>query len=138
MIELEFKDLYKIQTAFVELDSNKDALKESTMSEEAKKCFMWLYNHGVEATPESALEDLDLVEETAELYNTLKGMEDECGAMDAREKLATYKLRAEMMTKLLDLQERAKVIKQISDFQKYIYSILTEEQKAKVVADFGD
>ena len=105
---------------------------------------MWLYEHRrrCEHTESDAqqidLDSLDLQAETANLYADTKALKMDGAVLDPREALAVNKLQMDLLGKILDLHERSKRVKQIGQFVEYVFNLLTDEQKGKVLSDFGN
>lgn len=143
---IPYSTFYRLQLAFAELDSVPDvenALSEMTSDEPSKNALKWLYEHKrsgqISVESESFdLESLDLQAETAALYNDVKNLRLDGTTMDVRETLAVSKLQAELLTRVLEMYERSKRNRQIGEFVEYISQILTDEQKEKVLKDFGE
>lgn len=143
-IDIPYSSLYKLQLAFASLDNSSsvdDDLKAMSVDDASENALKWLYEHKkpslVSSDSESVdLDSLDLQSETASLYNDVKNLRLEGGSMDVREMLAVSKLQAELLTRVLDLHERSKRNRQIGEFVEYVFNLLTEEQKDKVLKDF--
>ena len=105
---------------------------------------MWLYEHRRRGehtesdAPQIDLDSLDLQAETANLYADTKALKMDGAVLDPREALAVNKLQMDLLGKILDLHERAKRVKQIGQFVEYVFNLLTDEQKGKVLSDFGN
>lgn len=143
-IDIPYSFLYKLQLAFASLDNSSsvdDDLKAMSADDVSENALKWLYEHkkpsfGSSESDNVDLDSLDLQTETASLYNDVKNLRLEGGSMDVREMLAVSKLQAELLTRVLDLHERSKRHRQIGEFVEYVFNLLTEDQKDKVLKDF--
>lgn len=147
MADVEYAQLYKLQLLFAEMDSVADAksVAEREFSDQPSiDAVMWLYEHRRrgEHTESDAqqidLDSLDLQAETANLYADTKALKMDGAVLDPREALAVNKLQMDLLGKILDLHERSKRVKQIGQFVEYVFNLLTDEQKGKVLSDFGN
>ena len=147
MADVGYAQLYKLQLLFAEMDSASDAksVAEREFSDQPSiDAVMWLYEHRrrCEHTESDAqkidLDSLDLQAETANLYADTKALKMDGAVLDPREALAVNKLQMDLLGKILDLHERSKRVKQIGQFVEYVFNLLTDEQKGKVLSDFGN
>lgn len=147
MADVGYAQLYKLQLLFAEMDSVSDAksVAEREFSDQPSiDAVMWLYEHRRrgEHTESDAqqidLDSLDLQAETANLYADTKALKMDGAVLDPREALAVNKLQMDLLGKILDLHERSKRVKQIGQFVEYVFNLLTDEQKGKVLSDFGN
>ena len=147
MADVGYAQLYKLQLLFAEMDSVSDAksVAEREFSDQPSiDAVMWLYEHRrrCEHTESDAqqidLDSLDLQAETANLYADTKALKMDGAVLDPREALAVNKLQMDLLGKILDLHERSKRVKQIGQFVEYVFNLLTDEQKGKVLSDFGN
>ncbi|MBS7391615.1 MAG: hypothetical protein KIG51_05940 [Fibrobacter sp.] len=147
MADVGYAQLYKLQLLFAEMDSTADAksVAEREFSDQPSiDAVMWLYEHRRrgEHTESDAqqidLDSLDLQAETANLYADTKALKMDGAVLDPREALAVNKLQMDLLGKILDLHERSKRVKQIGQFVEYVFNLLTDEQKGKVLTDFGN
>ena len=147
MTDVGYAQLYKLQLLFAEMDSASDAksVAEREFSDQPSiDAVMWLYEHRRrgEHTESDAqqidLDSLDLQAETANLYADTKALKMDGAVLDPREALAVNKLQMDLLGKILDLHERSKRVKQIGQFVEYVFNLLTDEQKGKVLSDFGN
>ena len=147
MADVGYAQLYKLQLLFAEMDSASDAksVAEREFSDQPSiDAVMWLYEHRRrgEHTESDAqqidLDSLDLQAETANLYADTKALKMDGAVLDPREALAVNKLQMDLLGKILDLHERSKRVKQIGQFVEYVFNLLTDEQKGKVLSDFGN
>ena len=147
MADVGYAQLYKLQLLFAEMDSTADAksVAEREFSDQPSiDALMWLYEHRRrgEHTESDAqqidLDSLDLQAETANLYADTKALKMDGAVLDPREALAVNKLQMDLLGKILDLHERSKRVKQIGQFVEYVFNLLTDEQKGKVLSDFGN
>lgn len=147
MADVGYAQLYKLQLLFAEMDSAADAksVAEREFSDQPSiDALMWLYEHRRrgERTESDAqqidLDSLDLQAETANLYADTKALKMDGAVLDPREALAVNKLQMDLLGKILDLHERSKRVKQIGQFVEYVFNLLTDEQKGKVLSDFGN
>ena len=146
-MQVAYAQLYKLQLLFAEMDSTADAksVAEREFSDQPSiDAVMWLYEHRrrCEHTESDAqqidLDSLDLQAETANLYADTKALKMDGAVLDPREALAVNKLQMDLLGKILDLHERSKRVKQIGQFVEYVFNLLTDEQKGKVLSDFGN
>lgn len=146
MIELTYQTLYKLQLLFSELDSladPNDEIERRFSDDASRNAVKWLYEHrrrGESVSSENSqidLDSLDLQAETASLYADTKAMKMDGAVLDPREALAVNKLQMDLLGKILDLHERSKRVKQIGQFIEYVFELLTDEQREKVLSDFG-
>lgn len=77
------------------------------------------------------LEDLDYEAETISLYESLNAINEM--EIDAKERISVIKLRTSILQDLLNMMKDSKRIKEINRFEEMVYSILTEEQKNKIL-----
>lgn len=147
MADVGYAQLYKLQLIFAEMDNSSDP--ESVVlnyfdDKPSQDAVMWLYEHRRrgERTESDArqidLDSLDLQAETANLYADTKALKMDGAVLDPREALAVNKLQMDLLGKILDLHERSKRVKQIGQFVEYVFNLLTDEQKVKVLSDFGN
>ena len=147
MADVGYAQLYKLQLLFAEMDSVSDAksVAEREFSDQPSiDAVMWLYEHRRRCehtesdSPQIDLDSLDLQAETANLYADTKALKMDGAVLDPREALAVNKLQMDLLGKILDLHERSKRVKQIGQFVEYVFNLLTDEQKGKVLSDFGN
>ena len=147
MADVGYAQLYKLQLLFAEMDSAADAksVAEREFSDQPSiDAVMWLYEHRRRCehtesdSPQIDLDSLDLQAETANLYADTKALKMDGAVLDPREALAVNKLQMDLLGKILDLHERSKRVKQIGQFVEYVFNLLTDEQKGKVLSDFGN
>ena len=147
MADVGYAQLYKLQLLFAEMDSAADAksVAEREFSDQPSiDAVMWLYEHRRRGehtesdAPQIDLDSLDLQAETANLYADTKALKMDGAVLDPREALAVNKLQMDLLGKILDLHERSKRVKQIGQFVEYVFNLLTDEQKGKVLSDFGN
>ena len=147
MADVGYAQLYKLQLLFAEMDSASDAksVAEREFSDQPSiDAVMWLYEHRRRGehtesdSPQIDLDSLDLQAETANLYADTKALKMDGAVLDPREALAVNKLQMDLLGKILDLHERSKRVKQIGQFVEYVFNLLTDEQKGKVLSDFGN
>ena len=147
MADVGYAQLYKLQLLFAEMDSAADAksVAEREFSDQPSiDAVMWLYEHRRRGertesdTQQIDLDSLDLQAETANLYADTKALKMDGAVLDPREALAVNKLQMDLLGKILDLHERSKRVKQIGQFVEYVFNLLTDEQKGKVLSDFGN
>ena len=147
MADVGYAQLYKLQLLFAEMDSVSDAksVAEREFSDQPSiDALMWLYEHRRRGehtesdTQQIDLDSLDLQAETANLYADTKALKMDGAVLDPREALAVNKLQMDLLGKILDLHERSKRVKQIGQFVEYVFNLLTDEQKGKVLSDFGN
>lgn len=147
MADVGYAQLYKLQLLFAEMDSAADAksVAEREFSDQPSiDALMWLYEHRRRGehtesdSPQIDLDSLDLQAETANLYADTKALKMDGAVLDPREALAVNKLQMDLLGKILDLHERSKRVKQIGQFVEYVFNLLTDEQKGKVLSDFGN
>ena len=147
MADVGYAQLYKLQLLFAEMDSASDAksVAEREFSDQPSiDAVMWLYEHRrrgerIESDAQQIdLDSLDLQVETANLYADTKALKMDGAVLDPREALAVNKLQMDLLGKILDLHERSKRVKQIGQFVEYVFNLLTDEQKGKVLSDFGN
>ena len=147
MADVGYAQLYKLQLIFAEMDNSSDP--ESVVlnyfeDKPSQDAVMWLYEHrrrgdsSESGDPKIDLDSLDLQVETANLYADTKALKMDGAVLDPREALAVNKLQMDLLGKILDLHERSKRVKQIGQFVEYVFNLLTDEQKGKVLSDFGN
>lgn len=154
-LSLTYPQLYELQVFINHMDKNPSDLKNiaSIIKENARReSFLWIYNHKKEEPNEKKakifsyerkptitkedLANLDLPTETAALYEETKALKVDSMSLDVRESLAISKLQLELLDKILNLHDKSKRNKQIGEFVKYVFTILTEEQKKQVLDTF--
>lgn len=147
MADVGYAQLYKLQLIFAEMDNSSDP--ESVVlnyfdDKPSQDAVMWLYEHRRRGDSSESgdlkidLDSLDLQVETANLYADTKALKMDGAVLDPREALAVNKLQMDLLGKILDLHERSKRVKQIGQFVEYVFNLLTDEQKGKVLSDFGN
>lgn len=147
MADVGYAQLYKLQLIFAEMDNSSDP--ESVVlnyfeDKPSQDAVMWLYEHrrrgdsSESGDPKIDLDSLDLQVETANLYADTKALKMDGAVLDPREALAVNKLQMDLLGKILDLHERSKRVKQIGQFVEYVFNLLTDEQRGKVLSDFGN
>lgn len=146
MADVGYAQLYKLQLIFAEMDNSSDP--ESVVlnyfeDKPSQDAVMWLYEHrrrgdnSESSDPKIDLDSLDLQVETANLYADTKALKMDGAVLDPREALAVNKLQMDLLGKILDLHERSKRHRQIGEFVQSVFEILTEEQKEKIVKEYG-
>lgn len=75
---------------------------------------------------EADLEDLDMPAEVLTLYTDLKNQRMSFPANDAAEKMAYFRVATTLLEKLINLMERAKNIRQVSQFYALVLSQMEE------------
>lgn len=147
MADVGYAQLYKLQLIFAEMDNSPDpetVVLNYFEDQPSQDAAMWLYDHkksksSAESQEKTVdLETLDLQAETASLYADTKALKLDGSALDAREALAVNKLQMELLGKILELHEKSKRHRQIGEFVNYVSNLLTDEQKEKILKDFGD
>lgn len=121
-LRLVIRDCYK----------NKELLDESPYEpiiNDTIKMFVDKANDNVE---KKGLNDLDYEAETIALYESIQDI-DSLDTIDPKEKIAIIKLRTQILQQLLDMLKESKRIKNINQFTDMVFSILTEEQKTKIL-----
>ena len=78
------------------------------------------------------LEDLNFETETMNLYQSIEEIND-LESIDPKEKIQILKLKASLLQQLLDMMKESKKIKEINQFVELVYTILTDEQKDKLL-----
>lgn len=134
--ELKYADLYKLQLLLLALEKEPKE-KQNLPYDDAIICAIdWFLQQrkSNKETKDVDLNELDLLEETSNLYRSTQALEAEEQAMDARERISVYKMKMTLLDNILELNERAKRIKNIGEFQQFVFSILTPEQKEKVLS----
>lgn len=134
--ELKYADLYKLQLLLLGLEKEPNE-KQNLPYDDAVICAIDWFLQKRNSTKEAKdvdLNELDLLEETSNLYRSTQALEAEEQAMDARERISVYKMKMTLLDNILELNERAKRIKNIGEFQQFVFSILTPEQKEKVLS----
>lgn len=134
--ELKYADLYKLQVLLLGLEKEPNE-KQNLPYDDAVICAIeWFLQkrNSAKETKDVDLNELDLLEETSNLYRSTQALEAEEQAMDARERISVYKMKMTLLDNILELNERAKRIKNIGEFQQFVFSILTPEQKEKVLS----
>lgn len=147
MSDIGYAQLYKLQLIFAELDNSsnpKETILNYFEDKPSQDAAMWLYEHrrrgdcSESDDPQIDLDSLDLQAETANLYADTKALKMDGAVLDPREALAVNKLQMDLLGKILDLHERSKRVKQIGQFVEYVFNLLTDEQREKVLSDFGN
>lgn len=77
------------------------------------------------------LEDLDYEAETIALYESINDINEM--EIDAKERISVIKLKTSILQDLLNMMKDSRRIKEINRFEEMIYSILTEDQKNKLL-----
>ena len=78
------------------------------------------------------LEDFNFETETMNLYQSIEEIND-LESIDPKEKIQILKLKASLPQQLLDMMKESKKIKEINQFVELVYTILTDEQKDKLL-----
>lgn len=107
-------------------DATRSALEDIAQVSHQKK----IRNEIVDGTPKSRV---DMITELEDLLIELRELKDSNTAMDTRERIATVNTTAKLLSELISLTSEAKRFKKIGEYQEFIFSILTEEQKNKVI-----
>lgn len=81
--------------------------------------------------PKIKLEDLDYEAETIALYESINEINEL--EIDTKERVSVIKLKTSILQDLLNMMKESKRIKEINKFEEMIFSILTEEQKNKIL-----
>ena len=66
------------------------------------------------------------------LYQSIEEIND-LESIDPKEKIQILKLKASLLQQLLDMMKESKKIKEINQFVELVYTILTDEQKDKLL-----
>ena len=77
------------------------------------------------------LEDLDYEAETISLYESIN--EIDALDIDPKERISVIKLKTSILQDLLNMMKESKRIKEINKFEEMVFSILTEDQKNKIL-----
>ena len=85
---------------------------------------------------DNKLEELDVEEEVRKLYNDATAMRVNQNEMDVRERMSFNNSRMTLLKEILNMFERSKRVTEIGQFVKYVNSILTDEQKQKILDEF--
>lgn len=145
MADVGYAQLYKLQLIFAEMDNSSDpetVVLNYFEDQPSQDAAMWLYDHkksksSAESQDKTVdLETLDLQAETASLYADTKALKLDGSSLDAREALAVNKLQMELLGKILELHEKSKRHRQIGEFIQFIFELLSEEQKEKILKEF--
>lgn len=145
MADVGYAQLYKLQLIFAEMDNSPDpetVVLNYFEDQPSQDAAMWLYDHkksksSAESQDKTVdLETLDLQAETASLYADTKALKLDGSSLDAREALAVNKLQMELLGKILELHEKSKRHRQIGEFIQFIFELLSEEQKEKILKEF--
>lgn len=145
MADVGYAQLYKLQLIFAEMDNSPDpetVVLNYFEDQPSQDAAMWLYDHkksksSAESQDKTVdLETLDLQVETASLYADTKALKLDGSSLDAREALAVNKLQMELLGKILELHEKSKRHRQIGEFIQFIFELLSEEQKEKILKEF--
>lgn len=130
--EINFKTLYPVLVFMLEAKKDPKVLESSPYDDSLKNAIKELiYTDVSSLNSRKSLEDVDIEDETIRLYDSMKNIE--VYAEDPKEKIALLKLQSSSLKDLLDMLKESKRIKNIKLFEDTIFSILTEEQKEKVL-----
>lgn len=130
--EINFKTLYPVLVFMLEAKKDPKVLDSSPYDDSLKNAIKELiYTDVSSLNSRKSLEDVDIEDETIRLYDSMKNIE--VYAEDPKEKIALLKLQSSSLKDLLDMLKESKRIKNIKLFEDTIFSILTEEQKEKVL-----
>lgn len=81
--------------------------------------------------PKIKLEDLDYEAETIALYESINEINEL--EIDTKERVSVIKLKTSILQDLLNMMKESRRIKEINKFEEMVFSILTEEQKNKIL-----
>lgn len=117
-----------------DIKNNPKLLDNSPYDEITKQTLKQLLSGGGENEPQKEkprLEDLDYEAETINLYESINAIDEM--EIDAKERISVIKLKTSILQDLLNMMKDSKRIKEINRFEEMIYSILTEDQKNKLL-----
>lgn len=136
--EFDYPTLYKLQIFLTRLEKDPSVLDESGYSDTVKNALKWFVQRKVaeSSVSDNKLEELDVEEEVRKLYNDATAMRASQNEMDVRERLSFNNSRMTLLKEILNMFERSKRVTEIGQFVKYVNSILTEEQKQKILDEF--
>ena len=120
------------------MEKDPTILDESGYSETVKNSLKWFVQKKVaeSSVSDSKLEELDVEEEVRKLYNDATAMRASQNEMDVRERMSFNNSRMTLLKEILNMFERSKRVTEIGQFVKYVNSILTDEQKQKILDEF--
>lgn len=78
------------------------------------------------------MENIDYEQETLNLYKSINNINN-LENIDAKERISVIKLKTQILQQLLDMMKESKRIKEIYQFEELVFSILTDEQKDKIL-----
>lgn len=78
------------------------------------------------------VENIDYEQETLNLYKSINNINN-LENIDAKERISVIKLKTQILQQLLDMMKESKRIKEIYQFEELVFSILTDEQKDKIL-----
>lgn len=108
-------------------NSSYDEITKQTL----KQLFGFSKDNNIKAETKK-LEDLNFETETMNLYQSIEEIND-LESIDPKEKIQILKLKASLLQQLLDMMKESKKIKEINQFVELVYTILTDEQKDKLL-----
>lgn len=134
--EISVETIMTLRVLIKDLRTNNKLLDESPYDDITKQTLKQLLTNSsdsIKSQNESkSLEDLDYESETMSLYNSLNEI-DNFDAVDVKERISVIKLKTSILQDLLNMMKESKRIKDINRFTELVYSILTEEQKNKLL-----
>lgn len=90
---------------------------------------------------EGAMDDDDLVTETAALYRRIQTTSQSTQATDAKDQAQIFKILADLLGKLITLREKAMNVRSMSQFQRSVIEVLetvvTPAQRSEFIEKLG-
>lgn len=115
------KTLYDLQVLHLKVMEDPDLLDQSDYPDFLKD----LLRGTSEVTP-LELVDLDLEQESARLFKELQDAKEEFNVDDHSEKMAYFRVSTSLLDKLVSMRERARHVKEISQFYRTVLAIFEE------------
>ena len=136
---VDFKTLYPILLFLLQCKKTPEIIEDSPYNENIKygiKDLLSNIGFAEGGATDKKLTDLDIEAESIRLYESMKRIELH-GKMDEKEKMSLLKLQMNSLQDLLNMAKEAKEIKKIREFEDIVFTILTDEQKEKVLKLFN-
>lgn len=133
--KINSEDILALRLFVRDCGLNPELLEESPYPDVIKDTVRSILNKSeVKTNNKRKLSDIDYEAETIALYDSIQAIDD-LGTIDPKEKIAIIKLRTGILQQLLDMLKESRRIKEIYRFEDIVFSILTEEQKDKLLKE---
>lgn len=132
--QLSIETIMALRVLIRDIKNNKKLLDKAPYDEVTKQTLEQLLINKEDNKIEGKIkkiDDLDYEAETISLYESINEINEM--EIDAKERISVIKLKTSILQDLLNMMKDSKKIKEINRFEEIVYSILTEEQKNKLL-----